>query len=61
MILALRMIMNPVPDHKKRNEKYIVIVSSIVLTVLINLCRQSPWNLGMLLCVLPKFVITKLH
>ena len=34
MMLVLGMIMNPVPNHKKENEKYIVTVSSIVLTVL---------------------------
>ena len=29
---------------KKKNEKYIVIALSLVLTVLINWCRQSLWN-----------------
>ena len=36
----------------KRNERYIVIAISIVLTVLINWFCQSLWNIGMLFCVL---------
>ena len=51
MMLGLGMIMNPVPNHKKRNKKYIVIVSFIVLILLINWCCQSLWNLGILFCM----------
>ena len=61
MMLALRMIMNPVLNHKKRTEKYIVIALYIFLTLLRNWCRQSLWNLGTLFCVLWKFFITKLY
>ena len=45
----------------KSSEKYFVIAISIVLTALINWFCQSLWNLGILFCVLPKFVITKLY
>ena len=74
MMLVLGMITNPVPNHKKENEKYIVIVSSIFLTVLmlpesleycnvplraVEICNHNLWRRGVVVITAAQLHSTK--